>query len=59
MIRRWFKNGKVVREQTISKEDAERERREAEERYQRTHPPDAPRISGCCDSAKNYIANGE
>ena len=24
-------------------------------RYERSHPSSAPRVSGCCDSARNYI----
>lgn len=43
---RYFKGRKLVREAVVTAE----EKRAAEARYQRTHPPDVPRISGCCDS---------
>ena len=50
------RNEKVVKDVTweVTAKDAataERERAEAEARYLITHPPGAPRISGCCDPA--------
>lgn len=52
-LRAWL-NGRQLHDRTET--PAETARREAEQRareedYRRTHPPQAPRLSGCCDPA--------
>jgi hypothetical protein len=38
-----------------SEENNQKYAKELFERYERTHPSTAKRVSGCCDSARNYI----
>jgi hypothetical protein len=38
-----------------SGENNEKYAKELFERYERSHPSNVARISGCCDSARNYI----
>jgi len=54
----WFggRPEKTDCEVCISKKQNNREARlAADARAERSHPSTAKRVSGCCDSAKNYI----
>jgi len=51
---KYTRKGVVIYDRMETQEEADIRAKKAEELFKRTHPEGAPKISGCCDSVKNY-----